>query len=278
MFKVLRVLLQVLQVLGTLLPNQGYGPWNALNPYWIWWMVVLICGISFVGYFAIKYIGNRMGTLVTSITGGLASSTAVTFSMAQFARQYTRKTLFMAGVMFASSIMFIRIVVEVSIVNPELLHPLWIPLFVMFSAVVCGAMWLWKQQGNPDTDPSVEIKNPFRLTMALKFGALLAVILILSAAMKEWFGEHGIYVLAVISGLADVDAITLSLSRMSTGAEGDLREEVAILGIILAAATNTLIKGFIFSFFVGIKESLKLIGLLGFSVILGILTTGLIVF
>lgn len=250
-----------------LLPNQGYGPWDALNPYWIWWMVVLISGISFVGYFAIKYIGNRWGTLVTSITGGLASSTAVTLSLSQFASEHDSKALFMSGVMVASSIMFIRIMVEVAVVNSSLIATLGIPILIMFISVLIAAYWLWHKAEQNDVDAELNIKNPFKLGMALKFGALLAIILVLAEGMKAWFGDQGIYLLSLISGLMDVDAIALSLSRMALE---DLTQNVATLGIVIAAATNTIVKGFIFAFFAGFKESLKFIGLLFLSVIPGL--------
>jgi uncharacterized membrane protein (DUF4010 family) len=262
-------------VLLPLLPNQGFGPWEAINPRWVWWMVVLISGISFVGYFAIKYVGNRMGTLVTSITGGLASSTAVTLSMAQFARNQNPKSLFMAGVMLASSIMFIRILVEVSIVNPSLLGQLWIPIVVMFAAVLAGGLWLLRSNSDSDKEPHIEVNNPFNIVTALKFGGFLALILFLSTAMKEWFGDEGIYLLSVVSGLMDVDAITLSLSRLAIE---DISDDVAIFGIILASITNTMTKGFIFAFFVGFKESLQLIGLMLAAVVLGLITVFVVIF
>ncbi len=243
-------------VLLPLLPNQGYGPWQALNPYWIWWMVVLICGISFAGYFAIKYVGNKWGTLVTAVTGGLASSTAVTLSLAQFARQHTNKTLFMGGVFFASSIMFIRMLIEVSIVNSSLLTKLWLPTLLLFSGVLLAGAWFLRRQQPATSDPQLEIENPFNLSTALKFGAMLAVILVLSEAMKTRFGNEGVYILSVVSGLMDVDAITLSLSKL---AHTDLSPDVATLGIIIASIMNTLVKGFLFAFFVGFKKSLKLI-------------------
>ncbi|MEX2600692.1 MAG: MgtC/SapB family protein [Balneolaceae bacterium] len=265
-------LLIISVVLLPLLPNQGYGPWESVNPYWIWWMVVLICSISFAGYFAIKYVGNQMGTLVTSIAGGLASSTAVTLSMAQFARQSEQKRIFMAGVLLASSIMFVRIMVEVLVVNPDLIYPLWIPLVVMFSCVIGGGVWLWGRRIR-ESAPDIELKNPFKLVTALKFGALLATILLLTSAMKEWFGDSGIYILAMLSGFADVDAITLSLSKLALDG---LQREVATMGIILAASVNTLVKGFIFSFFVGFRESLHLIVMMFLAVIAGLLTTLLI--
>jgi uncharacterized membrane protein (DUF4010 family) len=266
-------LLIISVILLPLLPNRGYGPWEALNPYWIWLMVVLISGISFVGYFAIKYIGNRLGTLVTSITGGLASSTAVTLSMAQFAREFPAKKLFMGGVMIASSIMFIRVMVEVAVVNPQLLKPLWLPVSVMFLSVLGGGFLLLKQDAKQGVDPPLEIDNPLKMTMAIKFGLFLAVIMFFSAAMLEWFGEGGIYLLSIVSGLMDVDAITLSLARLALG---DLNHDVAVIGIILASASNTIVKGFIFAFFVGLHESRHLIVLLILAVIPGLLAALLV--
>lgn len=260
-------LLVISLVLLPLLPNQGYGPWKALNPYWIWWMVVLISGISFVGYFAIKHAGNRMGTLLTAVTGGLASSTAVTLSMAQLAKPHAQKTLFMSGVIVASSIMFIRVLVEVAVVNAPLFNHVWLPILVMFICLLLGGVWLWfGHQGN-EPDSEIEINNPFNLSTALKFGALLGVILLLSAACKRWFGDEGVYVLSIVSGLVDVDAITLSLSRMSVG---DLSYSVATAGIILSSVVNTLVKGFLFAFFVGFRTSLKLISILVLAVIPGL--------
>lgn len=261
-------LLVISLVLLPLLPNQGYGPWNALNPYWIWWMVVLISGISFVGYFAIKYAGNRMGTLLTAITGGLASSTAVTLSMAQLAKPHVKKTLFMSGVIVAASIMFIRVLIEVAIVNAPLLNHVWLPISVMFVCLLLGGVWLWFGNKENQPDSEIQMNNPFKLSTALQFGALLGLILLLSEGSKQWFGDEGIYILAIVSGLVDVDAITLSLSRMSLG---DLSYSVATAGIILSSAVNTIVKGFLFAFFVGFKNSLKLIAILVISVIPGLI-------
>lgn len=251
------------------LPNQGYGPYDALNPYWVWWMVVLISGISFVGYFAIKLSGDRKGTFLTAVTGGLASSTAVTFSLAQFARFNSTKLYFMGGVLVASSIMFVRVGIEVFVVHKALLSQLWLPLGLMFIGILIGGYW-FLVKGDTDQDSNnqeIELKNPFQLGLAIRFGLLLALILLLSESVKEWFGDEGIYVLSVASGLMDVDAITVSLSRM---AQNDLRAEAASMGIILASATNTLVKGFIFAAIVGVKESLKLIFVLISAVLPGI--------
>lgn len=261
-------LLLISLVLLPILPNQGYGPWQSLNPYWIWWMVVLISGISFVGYFAIKYAGDKIGTLLTSITGGLASSTAVTLSMAQMAKQHKNKYLFMGGVVVASSIMFIRVLIEVAVVNQLLLDRLWLPISVMFIGLILGGSWLWFRNKESDTGTEIELSNPFNLPTALKFGLLLGLILLLAAAAKEWFGDEGIYVLSLVSGLIDVDAITLSLSRLAIN---DLDEDVAITGIVLASAMNTIVKGLLFAFFIGLRKSLYLLIVLVASVIPGLI-------
>ncbi|OPL13535.1 MAG: hypothetical protein AVO38_13350 [delta proteobacterium ML8_D] len=240
-----------------LLPNQGYGPWEALNPYWIWWMVVLISGLSFLGYIVIQFMGTKMGTLVTAFTGALASSTAVTISLARMAKQHRGNNIFSAGVLIASSIMFVRVIVEVFIVNPSLMNFVWMPLTAMLAGLLGCFFWLRHADEKDDREPSEQIgvKNPLQLGMALQFSALLAAILLLSEAMKEWFGNEGIYALSVISGLLDVDAITLTLSR---SAKNDLAAEVATVGIVLSSITNTLIKGVIFAFIAGIRENIRL--------------------
>lgn len=262
-------LLVISIVLLPLLPNEGFGPWNAFNPYWVWWMVVLISGLSFTGYFAIKLTGKDLGILVTSFIGGLASSTAVTISLAQFAKNSKTILLFMVGVILASSIMFIRVMIEVSIVYSDLLAHLWIPVGLMFAGLIASGLWLWFFQNEPGrVQTELDLKNPFQLLTAIKFGLLLAIILVLSEAMQEWFGDQGVYALSVLSGLMNVDAITLSLSKL---ARTTLREETAVMGILLASVTNTLIKGFIFSFYVGIKKSLMLITLLSLSILPGLL-------
>jgi uncharacterized membrane protein (DUF4010 family) len=250
-------LLIISVVLLPLLPDRGYGPWEVLNPYWIWWMVVLISGLSFTGYVVIRLVGSRKGTLVMAIAGGLVSSTAVTISLARLSRRHISKTLFASGVLLASSIMFIRVLVEVAVVNFALAHLLWIPLGAMCGGLLGGVFWLWYRHPRKEEDPGqpIEVKNPLQLGMALQFSALLAAILLLSEAMKTWFGNDGVYVLSVISGLMDVDAITLSLSR---SAKYDLDAEVAAMGIVLAAATNTLVKGIIFAFIAGIRDNIRM--------------------
>lgn len=265
-------LLIITVILLPLLPNKGYGPWEAINPHWIWWMVVLISGLSFTGYILIKYLGENKGTMLTAITGGLASSTAVTISLAQFAKQQKKivSGIFIGGVLVASSIMFVRVGIEVAIVNAGLLHPLWIPLTIMLILTLGSGFWLWQQQLQlADDQPPIELKNPLQFFTALQFGLLLGVILLLGTAMEKWYGDQGIYLLSLFSGLMDVDAITLSLSRMAN--EGT-DPSVATIGILIAVITNTLVKAGLFIFWAGYEKSKQLIWLIILISILGILS------
>jgi uncharacterized membrane protein (DUF4010 family) len=226
--------------------------------------VVLISGLSFLGYILVKYVGQDKGTLLTSVIGGLASSTAVTISFARFAEQQkiAMSKLFAAGVLIASSIMFIRVYIEIAVVNPALLHPIWIPLTVMLVLTFVCVFWLWKkssQTSETSDNPTLDLGNPLQLGTALQFGFLLAVILVLATALEEWLGNRGIYLLALISGLMDVDAITVSFSKM---AQNDLNSVVAIRGIILAVISNTLVKAGLFMFLAGWKKSVQLLWLI----------------
>jgi uncharacterized membrane protein (DUF4010 family) len=245
-------------VLLPLLPNQGYGPWKVLNPYWIWWMVVLISGLSFLGYIAIQFIGQKMGTLVTAVTGALVSSTAVTISLARLSKQHTDKAIFSGGVLLASSIMLIRVIIEVLVVNSTLVHLIWMPLGAMFASLLCffALQWFLQNKNVAGSARPIKVSNPLQLGMAIQFSFLLAVILLLSEGMKEWFGNKGVYALSVVSGLMDVDAITLSLSR---SAKQDMAAEVATMGIILSSATNTVVKGVIFAFIAGVRDNIRLL-------------------
>ncbi|NGP87785.1 MgtC/SapB family protein [Fodinibius halophilus] len=269
-------LLVISVILLPLLPNKGYGPWDTINPYWIWWMVVLISGLSFIGYILIKYIGEDKGTILTAITGGLASSTAVTISLAQFARQQKKSAgqIFIAGILVASSIMFIRVGIEVAIVNKSILHPLWIPLTAMFLASIGGGLWLWRGHSSPEeSQPDITLNNPLQLMTALQFGLLLGLILLLTSTMKEWYGDQGIYLLSFLSGLMDVDAITLSLSKM---AQNGTPPTVAISGIIIAVISNTLVKAGLFTFWAGFQKSIKLIWFVTLVSVIGVLCLFLI--
>ena len=232
-------LLLISVVLLPVLPNQGYGPWASLNPYEIWWFVVLIAGISFAGYFAMKIAGTRRGILLTGVFGGLVSSTAVTLSFSRLGRDHGLHQILAAGVLVSAGTMFPRMLLEVAVVNPNLLPSIAVPLSLMTVIMYGVAAWLWRRQSAKMEPAEFPMRNPFELSTAIQIGLFLGVIMLLAEALRSWMGDMGIYILSAIAGLTDVDAITLSMARL---ARVDLSTEVASHAIILAAIVNTLVK------------------------------------
>mgnify|MGYP006420697907 CR=1 FL=1 len=227
-----------------LLPQTGYGPapFDVLVPYNVWLMVVLISGISFMGYVLIKVVGPRRGIGLTGVLGGVASSTAVTLSIAGRSRDTEGLDRpFALALLLAWTIMLARVIIEVAVVHPPLLRTVWIPVLGVFvvSLLYCGYLY-YTQPAGEDRDPPT-VKNPFRLGPAITFGALYAIILVASNGAQAYFGDAGIYLSSVVAGLADVDAITLSMARLH-GA-GQLAGPTATRAILIAAAANTLLKG-----------------------------------
>ena len=227
-------------VLLPLLPDRGFGPWQALNPYEIWLMVILIAGISFIGYAAVKIAGDRRGILLTALAGGLISSTSVALTLARLGgRSAAQDRLLAAGIALASLTMFPRTVLIAALIAPALAPRLAWPLGLAAAAGALGAALLWRWSAPADQESTLKPRNPLQLTMALQFGVLLTGIILFTRAMQAWLGEVGVYVAAAIGGISDVDAITLSLARM-TADDGLL--PVAATGIVLAAVANTLVK------------------------------------
>lgn len=233
-------LLLISIVLLPLLPNQAYGPWKALNPYEIWWMVVLIASISFVGYFAIKIGGAKRGILFTSVFAGLSSSTALTLQFSHLSREQEGiSPLLASGILLSCGTMFPRLLIVLSVLNPQLVSLLWPIVLVMMIALYLPAWWIWRRSEVEKIEQSNKQTNPLALQSALFFGVVLAIIMLLSHALSDWFGSAGILVLSAVSGITDVDAISLTLGRQSTQS---LAIEVAVLGIFIAASVNTIVK------------------------------------
>ena len=234
-------LLLISVVLLPILPNRGYGPWQALNPYEIWWMVVLIATISFVGYFAIKLGGSRKGTVFTGLFGGLASSTALTLHFSRVARgEAAMAPMLATGILLACGTMFPRMLLLAGVLNVQLLRPLLAPALIMALLVYAPALFYWRSMRRNEAGTAARLSNPLEIKTAISFGALLAVVMLLGRALRAWLGEAGVLMLATASGVADVDAITLSLARMS---QDELAVRIAVTGIVIAGAVNSLVKG-----------------------------------
>lgn len=255
-------LLLISVVLLPILPNQGYGPWQALNPYVIWSMVVLIATISFTGYFAVKIAGTRRGTVFTGLFGGLASSTALTLHFSRMSHENTAMSSVLAtGILLACGTMFPRMLLVASIINPALFKLLLVPVVVMALLSYLPALVYWRTQSETKTKISSQLKNPLELKTALSFGLFLGLVMLFGKALENWLGESGLLVLAAASGVADVDAVTLSLARMS---RDSLAVHIAVSGIMIAAAINSIIKAGMATFVggrvIGLRVGLPLLG------------------
>ncbi|WP_022728811.1 MgtC/SapB family protein [Fodinicurvata sediminis] len=240
-------LLAISVIVLPLLPDRGYGPWQVLNPFEIWWMVVLIAGISFSGYFAMRIAGPEKGALLTGLFAGLASSTALTLHFSRLAQRHrgtaatASYSLLSAGILVACGTMFPRMLVVVAIIHPALLPSLLLPGLLMACVTYAAVLLLWWKGKHAAEDKApAQLRNPLELGSALVFGALLALILLVATALEQSLGESGLLAVAAVSGVTDVDAITLALARMSR--EGTTLE-LAALGILLASAVNSLAKG-----------------------------------
>jgi uncharacterized membrane protein (DUF4010 family) len=234
-------LLLISVVMLPLLPNRAMGPGGAINPFEIWWMVVLIASISFLGYFAIRLGGTEKGIFFTSLFAGLTSSTALTLHYARLSRTSpVLAPMLAAGILLACGTMFPRILVYCVLINPALLAELWLPVLVMTLLLYGPAAWIWYRHRGVDAvvQPSLDM-NPLDLKAAFFFGGLILVIMLLGEWLKALMGNAGILLLALASGVTDVDAITLSLSRMSLSG---IDHGTAVLGIVLAASVNNLVK------------------------------------
>lgn len=237
-------------VILPLLPNVPIDPFEVLNPRNIWMMVVLVSLIGYVGYVMIRIFGTERGLSITGALGGLVSSTAVATTMAAEARAH-REVVPSAvfAVTIASCTMFPRILLEVFVVNRDLFIPLLAPMISMTAVGVFMALLLYRKGETIETD--VNLSDPFRLTPALKFGAFFAFVLLVSKLASIGFGDAGTYAASLVAGLADVDAITLSLATLARTSQLD--EGVAVAAITLAAITNTLVK-LLITFILGSKE------------------------
>lgn len=236
------------------LPNRTFGPppINVLNPYQVWEMVVFISGINFLGYILIKIAGPRRGLGISGILGGLASSTATTMGFSQ--RSKAEKGLerpFAVAVITSWVIMFVRIIVEVAVVNRQLLPLVWPAMVAMGGAGLVYAIYMFFSQSAMDEE-EMRISNPFELWTAIKFGLIYALVLLLTNAAELYIGQRGIYLTSFLAGLADVDAITLSISDL-TRIGGSIPLVTGKIGIVLAAISNTASKG-VLVFILGSKE------------------------
>ena len=237
--KDLRAIMQfvlIALVILPVLPDRDMGPYGVLNPYQIWWMVVLIVGLSLAGYVAYKIFGAGAGTVLAGILGGLISSTATTASYARKTRENAELSRLAALViMLASTVVYGRVLVEIAAVARGSLLELAPPIAAMLGVCVLVSLGAWLM-GRDGDEELPEQENPAELKAALLFGALYAAVLLAVAFARDRFGTAGLYTVAAISGLTDVDAITLSTSRLVEG--GQIDPDTGWRAILLASMSN----------------------------------------
>lgn len=230
-----------------LLPREAVDPWNALIPYKLWLLVVLISAMSLVGYVATRWLGNARGVAVTGVSGGLVSSTAVTLSMARESRGADNELMddaYAAGILISWVIMFLRVVLIVLVFNPAMWASMLIPFTAMFVANAGFAMAFYLRSerasaARPEPLGELEVKNPFSLWAASKFGLLFAVVLLVVEITRRYFSTAGLLVVGVLAGTTDVDAITLSMVDVG---RNPAQVTIAVQAIVAAILSNTLVK------------------------------------
>ncbi len=254
-----------------ILPDRTYGPLDVLNPRNIWLMVVLIVGISVIGYFIYKFVGKKTGIITNGILGGLISSTATTVSYAR-KTSGTKSIAKIAAFIIttASAIALVRVLIEVGIIIPQKLPQIILPLAIEFflMALLCVGLFYLINKDNKD-DEMPEPENPAQFKSAMIFGLLYGLILLAVAFTKQEFGNNALYIVAIISGLTDVDAITLSLSQLMKNDGLDVSTGWRL--ILLASISNLLFKG-VMAAILGTRQLAKWISItFGISIAAGLL-------
>ncbi len=236
---IIRFVLITLVVLPVL-PNRTFGPYDVLNPFETWLLVVLIVTLNLVGYVAFRLLSAHAGAVVGGIVGGLVSSTATTVSFASLSRAHRELSASAALIiLIASTVVYGRIAVELLVVSPRLLPHAAAPLSAFaLLMLVAAAVVFPRVRRQPVALPEQE--NPARLKVALTFAALYAVIIFTVAAARDHFGDRALYVIAGVSGLTDVDALTLSVANLF--GNGTVSADEAWRSILLATLANLLFK------------------------------------
>ena len=226
-----------------LLPNTNFGPppLDVINPYKIWLMVVLIAGLNFLGYVLVKLLGNEHGLLLTGVLGGLVSSTAVTLSFSQRSRsEPAMSSAFVLAIVVAWTIMFIRVLIMVSVINTALAASLAVALGSMTLAGLLVLLALWRHRKAGEKGVVTAGANPFELGEAIKFGLLFGFVTVAAKAAEVYFGATGLYLAGAVAGLTDVDAISLSMANLAAGNAQNIK--IAATTIVIAVISNTLTK------------------------------------
>lgn len=231
------------------LPNKTFGPLDVLNPVHIWYMVIFVSGLSFLGYVLIKLYGNKKGIFFTSILGGMVSSTAYTFSISK--KSINEENLsfnYAASIISASSMMFIRALIIIAALNTAFAKTLVLP-FLIFASIGFLIYLIFYKKSTQTDENEIILSNPFELKSAFLFGIIFGATIFLTKLAQVYLGNQGVYIASSLAGFSSIDAIIISLSNFFNKTIQPIEAKRAI---IFATLTNTIIKMFI-AFFWGSK-------------------------
>ncbi len=231
-------------VILPILPEKAYGPpgLEVLSPYKIWIFVCLISGISFIGYFLIKWIGPGKGIGVTGFLGGLASSLALTLNLSERSKQNPEySTTLTAGIVISWAVMYLRIYLICVLFFPTLAGKLAIALVVPSIPGFFYAFYLYRRNNRLHPVQMANFTNPFELWPSIQFGIIFTVVLFIANAAQKYFGSDALYISSFVTGLANSEAITLSVLDMTK--QGSVLLNSAIKAVAIAGFANTLSKG-----------------------------------
>lgn len=275
--------LQLLMVSGAVLPflpREPIDPMGIIVPFNIWFLVIMISGVGFMGYFFTKYIGVKSSVPLTAFLGSIVSSTAVTTSMADLSKRAKLTGIFTVGVLIAVATMQVRVAFEIiAWGTPEMIHALLpIPLSMAVSAASMAGYFFWQtNKKHQFTKPNakkpqadVDLRSPFEIGPALKFGGVFVIVLLALAFGQKYLGDSGVYVASFLSGFVDVDAIVLS--SLESVKLQEMETALAERAILVAIIVNTLVK----VLYVAVLGNKKMVGKvsvgIGITTLVGIIT------
>jgi uncharacterized membrane protein (DUF4010 family) len=241
-----------------LLPDRALDPWGALNPHELWLVTILIAAVSFAGYVAVKLMGPSRGLVLSAAVGGLISSTVVTLTLARLAKaNETRLGLIAGGILASGGVMLARVLVLAGVINLSLAKALAVPLLAAALFQGLAAFLLIGRDGKEsEAGPEGLVhKNPFLLSEVLRFGAVLAVVMLAAGIARSVYGDSGLLAVAAISGLADVDALTLSVAGMGPATAA------GVLAVLVTIGVNSIAKSAYAWVAGGARLGLMLLGL-----------------
>jgi uncharacterized membrane protein (DUF4010 family) len=256
-------------VILPVVPNQEFSRFH-INPFKTWLVVIAVSTISYGSYVLQRLTKQRGGVVLAALLGGAYSSTVATVVMARRAAREQHPHLFAGGILIASGVMYLRLVALLALFNRQLMSLLALP-FLVLAGLAVGGGWLWTRRPDPSAqavEREFEPRNPLELLAAFLFALLFIAMLIATQLAVTYLGKAGVNTLAAIMGVTDVDPFIMGMTQ-AAGALTPLR--VAASAVLIAAASNNLVKG-IYAYSLGDRKT----GIQGLALLTVLAALGLV--